>query len=460
MKKKLKGALSLLLCMIMVFGAVVVGGEDIGKLFSGSKAEATEYSVGDIIEFGSYPQSEVTKESDSSTYAKLEAASKNWVSYRYYSGSNSFGSMKPGDWMEYADIDINGDEIYDYRAVRFSQYRPSITKNACSADNSNQDNNKYYVNNIYYFKYEPLKWRVTDPKCGLVLSVSIIDAQAYNNKAYSINKRITNDVNGRFYANDYETSSIRKWLNSNFYNTAFTHEQKKNILTTELDNSISHYSDADDVRYVGRATNDKVFLLALGEGGNYNGFETRSSRRAKPTSYAKAQGIEKAPLSKSGKWLLRSPFWFDPFLIGGQAIKAVKYNGDDMFACSDEISGIRPAIRLANLSMSVFESDMKKVGKEGYAVFVVDANGNRLSEAKVTWNSNEAVTGNDGMVVFNKSTVSEPRITVSKNGYITYDNQNTNYSKSSSGFDVVTLYQEGTDEAYKLKNARYINGIT
>ena len=460
MKKKLKGALSLLLCMIMVFGAVVVGGEDIGKLFSGSKAEATEYSVGDIIEFGSYPQSEVTKESDSSTYAKLEAASKNWVSYRYYSGSNSFGSMKPGDWMEYADIDINGDEIYDYRAVRFSQYRPSITKNACSADNSNQDNNKYYVNNIYYFKYEPLKWRVTDPKCGLVLSVSIIDAQAYNNKAYSINKRITNDVNGRFYANDYETSSIRKWLNSNFYNTAFTHEQKKNILTTELDNSISHYSDADDVRYVGRATNDKVFLLALGEGGNYNGFETRSSRRAKPTSYAKAQGIEKAPLSKSGKWLLRSPFWFDPFLIGGQAIKAVKYNGDDMFACSDEISGIRPAIRLANLSMSVFESDMKKVGKEGYAVFVVDANGNRLSEAKVTWNSNEAVTGNDGMVVFNKSTVSEPRITVSKNGYITYDNQNTNYSKSSSGFDVVTLYQEGTDEAYKLTNARYINGIT
>ena len=42
MKRKLKSALSLLLCMIMVFGAVAVGGDGIGELFSSGKVEATE----------------------------------------------------------------------------------------------------------------------------------------------------------------------------------------------------------------------------------------------------------------------------------------------------------------------------------------------------------------------------------------------------------------------------------
>ncbi len=42
MKRKLKSALSLLLCMIMVFGALAVGGEGIGELFSSGKVEATE----------------------------------------------------------------------------------------------------------------------------------------------------------------------------------------------------------------------------------------------------------------------------------------------------------------------------------------------------------------------------------------------------------------------------------
>lgn len=146
MKRKLKSALSLLLCMIMVFGAVAAGGEGIGELFNGGKAEAAGYSVGDIITFGSYPQSEVTKESDSATYAKLEAASKNWVSYGYYSGNGDYGSMQPGDWMKYADITLGGEK---YRAVRFTQYRPYWTEDPSSSDNSYQDSNGYTVNKIY-----------------------------------------------------------------------------------------------------------------------------------------------------------------------------------------------------------------------------------------------------------------------------------------------------------------------
>ena len=56
MKRKLKSVLSLLLCMIMVFGAVAVGGEGIGELFSSGKAEAAELSISQTDVFKKYPQ--------------------------------------------------------------------------------------------------------------------------------------------------------------------------------------------------------------------------------------------------------------------------------------------------------------------------------------------------------------------------------------------------------------------
>lgn len=56
MKRKLKSALSLLLCMIMVFGALAVGGEGIGELFSSGKAEAAELSISQTDVFKKYPQ--------------------------------------------------------------------------------------------------------------------------------------------------------------------------------------------------------------------------------------------------------------------------------------------------------------------------------------------------------------------------------------------------------------------
>lgn len=43
MKRKLKSALSLLLCMIMVFGAVVGGGEGIGKLKASAASVTCHY---------------------------------------------------------------------------------------------------------------------------------------------------------------------------------------------------------------------------------------------------------------------------------------------------------------------------------------------------------------------------------------------------------------------------------
>ena len=352
--KKLKGALSLLLCMIMVFGAVAVGGEGIGELFNGSRAEAAEYSVGDIITFGSYPQSEVTKESDSATYAKLEAATKNWISYGYYSGDGSYGSMQPGDWMKYADITLGGEK---YRSVRFTQYRPYWTYYSSSSDRSYQDDNGYTINNIYYFKYEPLKWQVLDPTKGLVLSKSIIDSQAYSNTIYSNSKGYTNDAAGEKYANDYATSSIRKWLNEDFYNTAFTSDQKQNILPTTLDNSAysTDYSKYDSV-----STTDNVFLLSYSEAQNASyGFTNNifftETRKAVGTDYAKAQGLWVDPSNKCSYWRLRSAGSSSYDACGVHSVGRV----GGSYSVDDTDRGVRPALRLSDLASDIFESESK-----------------------------------------------------------------------------------------------------
>ena len=382
MKRKLKSALSLLLCMIMVFGAVAAGGEGIGELFNGGKAEAAGYSVGDIITFGSYPQSEVTKESDSATYAKLEAATKNWISYGYYSGEGSYaetgyGTMKPGDWMKYADITL-GDE--KYRAVRFTQYRPDYTNCSSSSDNSYQDYNGYTINNIYYFKYEPLKWRVLDPKEGLVLSESIIDSQAYSNTVYENGTdaygetAYWNNASYTKYANDYATSSIRKWLNEDFCNTAFTSAQKQNILPTTLDNSAysTDYSKYDSV-----STTDNVFLLSYREAKNTSyGFTGSETRQAVGTDYAKTQGLEVSS-NKYSIWRLRS--------AGYLSICAcrVNYDGDvdDYSGVCSTPNGVRPALRLSSLASDIFESDLKIMT---YNVYCKNEKVKNASTGKVT----------------------------------------------------------------------------
>ena len=463
-KNIFKSLLALTLALIMVLGVAPISelaGVDWASLFA-PKAEALSptHQVGDIVEFGSYPQSRVT---DSSLVSALNGVSKTWVSYGYYSGDNSSSdTMVQGDWMKYSDFTYNG---VKYRAVTFSQYRPERATASSSSIWTCQEDNGYTPNNVYYFKYEPLKWRVLDPSTGLVLCESIIDSQAYSNTIYKYGTdengtAYWNDAEHTHYANDYATSSIRAWLNDDFYNTAFSSSQKASILTSELDNKAysTSYSEYDS-----ETTYDKVFLLSWSEMQNTAyGFPTHtdssSARQAKGTDYAKCQGLEVDSSNECSIQRLRSATGYNSdeacHVSSGGDLKSSSifyYWGVDYTSY-----GVRPAIKISNLASGIFESKLEKLSKSEYAVFVTGSDGKPLSGAKVKWNSTEKLTDSDGMAAFNKNTVGEPRIVVSKDGYYTYDTKNTNYSKSSSGFDVFCLYKEGSQDAYKLRNAEYV----
>ena len=389
---KLRKIAAVLIAIVVLCAAPIGGlvGVDGMSLFA-PQAEATgkTYKVGDIIEFGSYPQSRVT---NSSLVSSLNKVSKNWVSYGYYSGdgNDDVSSMRQGDWMKYADFTYNGTK---YRAVTFSQYRPWYTSYESSSDYTYQKDNGYTPNNIYYFKYEPLKWRVLDPSTGLLLCESIIDSQAYSNTVYRYGTdpygllADWNDAEHTHYANDYATSSIRAWLNDDFYNTAFSSSQKAGILTSKLDNKAydTYFSKFDS-----KTTYDKVFLLSYSEMQNTAyGFpansDPSSARQAKGTDYAKCQGLWVDRVNEYPDQFLRSPGHDTTYACFVYEDGGLDYVSSNV-SCTNY--GIRPAIKISNLS-----STIPKSGGSGSS----SVNSNKTTTAKPAGGSNVVTDAPQGV---------------------------------------------------------------
>lgn len=303
----------------------------------GLGVSASAVNVGAIIFFGNYPQTKVSE----TTALKNAANAATWKSYGYYTGTGSYdGNMAASDFMKYADFVSGG---VKFRAVKFTKYRPISTSDTSSTDNSWQDNNGYSPNTTYYFKYEPIEWRVLDPSAGLVLCETIIDAQAYQNvvrKSASDNYYIGSSST---YANNYAESSIRTWLNNDFYNTAFNTAQKNKIESTTLNNDAAR---PEDSKYNSVSTTDPIFLLSYSEVQNNSyGLSSDSERKGKNTDYAKCQGI--ADIFGFSHWYLRTPS------NRSYLVCDVDYYGDVGFmsgSVSYTYNGIRPACRLSNLT--------------------------------------------------------------------------------------------------------------
>ena len=258
--------------------------------------------------FGTYPQTKVTNSTLvnqlNSTAGTLPTSSdgKSWISYKYYiEGSNST------DFMWYQDISLSGDK---YRGVYFTSYRPSSTMASSSTYYSYQDDNGYYINTVYWFKYEPILWDVLsiNEEAGpLVVSSKILDGQEYY---HSTSNRIIGG--STIYPNNYKESNIRAWLNTDFYNTAFSATEQTSILTTNVDNGpTSTHSPINP--YACENTNDKLFLLSYKDASNGNyGFRISalddSSRIRQATDYAKTMGVYVSTYYYDrSMWLLRSP---------------------------------------------------------------------------------------------------------------------------------------------------------
>ncbi len=342
MKKITKRIFSVILSAIMLILALPLTG------FAANKTSVGEYET---VEFGSYPQSQVK---DSALISKLNSVNKNWISYHYYTGENAYGTMKPGDWMKYADIKYDGNK---YRAVTFSQYRPNSTIDKSSESNSYQDDNGYYINNIYYFLYEPIKWRVYECRDGHTELVSemILDSQPFSNVIYRLFLHpeeqvdpyyVTNLGTDHASADNYEASTLLNWLKNDFYNAAF---------------NIAQQSKITDINLMSYGTSG-VNLLPEDEDEDmpYIAFPKENERRGVGTDYAKCQGLYVDTKQFNLEGLPYSPWWlknhphndYDNGQLSGAvpSDREANFEPDDMFVTNTSV-GIRPVIRREDIPL-------------------------------------------------------------------------------------------------------------
>ena len=346
-RRKVSKFITSLLVLVLLAGLFPIGKEsNLGtvkaattlnnpRIIADSSMQSGQKVTWDCVWFGAYPQSEVIS---GEIYNTLKNAT---------------------GWDKNNDIVINGNK---YRRLKGEDATYYVSNSA------NQYNWNDNYSTYHYFKYEPIKWRVLEVSNGqvLLLADKVLDNQEYNKNCANVT---------------WETSSIRSWLNgqgalfnqpgidytrNNFINTAFSENEQKNILVTNVIND----NNIDNGTAGGNDTFDRIFLLAesqiytekKGFAVKYNVYD--EARRSQCSSYAFAMGCLKAtetPYKGNVKWWLRSPgirrsYAAEVYNPGWVSKSGIYVNNNNV--------GVRPALHL-NLSSSNLYSYAGTVCSDG-----------------------------------------------------------------------------------------------
>ncbi len=218
--------------------------------------DGTDYTDWSYINFGSYPQTEVT--------------------------GGDLTSAITG-----ASYDANGDAW-----VEGTKYRRISKSDTCKDD--------YFGGRTYrYFMWEPIKWKVlqNDGSTLFVMADQGMDCKLFNDEWISVT---------------WENCTLRSWLNSTFFSAAFSAEEQEAVAAQTVvmeDNPEYNIEGGND-------TLDKVYLLSTEEVtspsyGFCEDYSTYSvSRRVGASDFANAMGAWISPdkgYQGNSQWLLRSP---------------------------------------------------------------------------------------------------------------------------------------------------------
>lgn len=210
----------------------------------------------------------------------------------------------------YKDSPIKANSIYD-------KYKVEKLKTAKAGDyvffgKYEQDNNTSNGK-------EDIEWLVLEVKDGKVLLISkyALDCKPYNTGYTDIT---------------WETCTLRKWLNNDFINAAFSADEKAMIPTV----TVSADKNPEYGTNPGNATQDRVFLLSITEANKY--FNSNGARQCEPTDYAVANGARK--VDSGNYWWLRSPGYYQ------DAAAFIYYDGDvcEVGERDDYDYAVRPAL--------------------------------------------------------------------------------------------------------------------
>lgn len=319
--------------------------------------EESTYTVGEIVELGSYPQAEVTDEATIQALNAIDGDEHYFDGYYCGEPISQYGNMKyvEDDYMMcYKDVELNGEK---YRGIMIKSYRP-MRSDMMSHENYSCQDTYYERGEWYYFKYEPLKWRVFDGERGLALCEKIIDSQPYNS-IYDYNGyEYTNFSTTVEYANNFASGTLRDWLHEEFLTTAFTEEEQALLPDFTLDTC---FEDGSCGSNRGAAVDVQVGLLTYKQANETEATETEAAKVKNEfvfdldpqkiseayTGYSRIQGCN------GNDWWLVTPclsstdtiYTVGTYFNRGEGM--MSYLGSN--SANSTTSGIRPVISLRNI---------------------------------------------------------------------------------------------------------------
>lgn len=223
-----------------------------------------------------------------------------------------FGSYPQTVEADYATLvslrkltEVNENGFYELNGVEYAK-----KTNTSSATRYWNNGSLLYRNYDYFFKVEPIKWRVLESDGAVqVVSENILDIVYYFSLTYDAIEKDGQTI----YPNNYEHSNIRDVLYNETFVDYFNEFEQQFVATTLVDNSTTGAPDAND--FASNDTYDKLYLLSYQDLCNENfGFDSVptilngvKSQNAIVTDYAMINGVTKTS-GKYGSWLLRSPY--------------------------------------------------------------------------------------------------------------------------------------------------------
>ena len=180
---------------------------------------------------------------------------------------------------------------------------------------------------ITFGKYagEDIEWIVLDESDDalFVLSKKVIEGSIFSGKMWKIT---------------WEISTLRTWLNDDFYFGAFNADERQYIKTT----IVKTPPHPDKGTTGGNDTQDYVFLLSLDE--VYQYFPQKFERTAEATEYA-SQKVYQVPDGTYGK---NSPWWLRSMQSCSNSSSAVTVSYDGRIlgtgVSTRDLAGVRPAM--------------------------------------------------------------------------------------------------------------------
>lgn len=163
------------------------------------------------------------------------------------------------------------------------------------------------------------------------LVLAIVDQKALLVSKYGLDTKPFNEIRKEI---TWENSTIRNWLNNEFYNNAFSSSEKNKIIPVKNNNSDNPQLGTKG----GNPTTDRIFLLSVDEVLQY--MTDSSSRRCKATAFAKSKNSEEYPNGYNW-WWLRTP--------GAKEGAVHVYNDGDIYYNGGAVSNsntdlVRPAL--------------------------------------------------------------------------------------------------------------------